>query len=66
MLITSQPIGLEPARLGPGREARPLDHDDGASVADGDAELAGRLDEQPPQVGAVRVGGGHVRHRAPS
>ena len=53
---------LEPARLGPGREARPLDDDDGAAVADGDVELAGRVDEQPPQVGAVRVGRGHVRH----
>jgi hypothetical protein len=60
MLIASQPIAWYPRR-----EPRPLDDDDRAAVADGDAELAGRLDEDPPQVGAVRVGGGDVRRLRP-
>src|ERR1041385_4004684 len=47
---------LEPLRLGAGREARPLDRHDGAAVANRDTELARGLDEQPAEVGAIRVG----------
>src|SRR6266550_5642699 len=56
---------LEPARLGAGREARALDRDHRAAVADRDRELAGRVDQKAPQVRAVGVGGRDVRRLGP-
>ena len=65
MLTTSQPMLLEPRRLGAGREARALDDDHGAAVPRRDPELARGLDEQRPQLGAVRVGRGDVGRLRP-
>ena len=58
--MASQPCGLEPTRLGPRGEPRPLDDDHRPTVTNGDAELTRRLHEQAAQVGAERIGGRDV------
>src|SRR6059058_1166896 len=52
---------LEPLRLGARGEARALDRHDRAAVPDRDPELARGLDQQLPEVRAVRVGRRDVR-----
>ena len=49
-----------PGALGPGREARALDHDDRPSRVHRQAELRARGEEGRAQVGAVGIGRRHV------
>src|ERR671936_2381647 len=56
---------LEPFRLGPCGKARSLDDDDRAAVAGVDPELVRGLDEEVPQVWAIRVGRGNVGRLGP-
>src|SRR5829696_8458392 len=55
------PCGLEPQRLRARREAGPLDDDHRPAVPNRYTPLPCRLDEQPAEVAAKRVGGGDVR-----
>ncbi len=57
-----QPRALEFDRLGPGREARTVDHDQGAVVVQVQVGRGGRFPRGHPAVWAVRIGEGGVLH----
>ena len=61
--VDDLPAGVaEPLRLGLGREARALDHDDRAAVVDGDPVLADDVEGDPAQGRVVGLGRADVGH----